>query len=112
MAKITKYGNYVTLKTSKSEINNVRILGPIRPYTQAEISKTDAYKLGLNPPVRDSGDLIGSEPLTIIGPKGRIDINEGCIIANRHIHILPSQMEKYGLEGRNFVDVKIFEGRK
>ena len=98
----------VTLKTPKSEIPNVRILGPIRPYTQAEISKTDAFKLGLNPPVRDSGDLEGSEPITIIGPKGSIDIEEGCIIANRHIHILPAQMKEYGLEGKEFVDVKIF----
>ena len=48
----------VTIKTTKSEINNVRILGPTRIYTQVEISKTDAYKLGLNPPIRNSGDLI------------------------------------------------------
>jgi len=98
----------VTIKTPKSEINNVRILGPIREYTQVEISKTDAYKLGLNPPVRDSGDLKGSEPITIIGPMGSIDINEGCIIANRHIHILPEQMKAYGLEGRDMVDVKLY----
>ena len=101
----------VTIKTPKSEINNVRILGPIRKYTQVEISKTDAYKLGLNPPVRDSGDLEGSEPITIIGPKGSIDIEKGCIIANRHIHILPAQMKEYGLEERKFVDVKI-DGEK
>lgn len=97
----------VTIKTDKSEISNVRILGPIRKYTQVEISKTDAYKLGLNPPVRDSGDLIGSSPITIIGPKGRVDVNEGCIIASRHIHILPSQMKSYGLGGKEFVNVKI-----
>lgn len=97
----------VTIKTPKSEIENVRILGPIRPYTQVEISKTDAYKLGLNPPIRDSGDLKGSSPITIIGPKGTIDIEEGCIIANRHIHILPNQMKSYGLEGREMVSVKI-----
>ncbi len=97
----------VTIKTLKSEITNVRILGPIRPYTQVEISKTDAFKLGLNPPVRDSGDLKDSESITIIGPNGSIDIEEGCIIANRHIHILPVQMKEYGLEGKEFVDVKI-----
>ena len=97
----------VTIKTDKSEIKNVRILGPIREYTQVEISKTDAYTLGLNPPIRDSGDLKGSEQITIIGPKGSINIEEGCIIANRHIHILPSQMKAYGLEGKEKVNVKL-----
>lgn len=97
----------VTIKTPKSEIKNVRILGPIRPYTQVEISKTDSFVLGLNPPIRDSGDLKGSEPITIIGPMGSIDLEEGCIIANRHIHILPEQVKMYNLEGREFVDVKI-----
>ena len=101
----------VTIKTAKSEIHNVRILGPIRNYTQVEISKTDAYKLGINPPVRDSGDLKGSSPITIIGPNGSVDIKEGCIIATRHIHILPSQMKSYGLEGREMVNVKL-DGEK
>lgn len=97
----------VTIKTNKSEINNVRILGPIRDYTQVEISKTDAYKLGLNPPVRNSGDLKGSSPIIIVGPNGSIDLDEGCIIANRHIHILPSQVKMYGLEGKETVNVKL-----
>ena len=60
----------VTIKTDKAEISNVRVLGPVRGYTQIEISKTDAYKLGLNPPVRTSGDLENSEVVTLIGPKG------------------------------------------
>lgn len=97
----------VTIKTDKSEISNVRVLGPVRSYTQAEISKTDAYKLGLNPPVRDSGDLKGSSPITIVGPNGEVSVEEGCIIATRHIHILPAQMKEYGLEGRTEVDVKL-----
>ena len=97
----------VTLKTQKSEINNVRVLGPIRDYTQVEISKTDAYKLGLNPPIRNSGDLDGSCPITIIGPKGSVDLDKGCIIPTRHIHILPEQLKLYNLENRDTVDVKI-----
>lgn len=101
----------VTLKTEKAEIANVRILGPLRPYTQVEISKTDAYKLGLNPPVRDSGDLEGSSPITIIGPVGVVNLEEGCIIPNRHIHILPSQVSMYELEGKDIVSVKI-DGEK
>ena len=101
----------VTIKTSKSEIKNVRILGPIRPYTQVEISKTDSYTLGINPPIRDSGDLSGSAPITIIGPNGSIDLNEGCIIANRHIHLTKDQMKYYGLEEKKTVSVKI-DGEK
>ena len=64
----------VTLKTDKDIIDNVRVLGPIRPYTQVEISKTDAFKLGLNPPIRKSGDLKGSESVTIIGPNGTLTL--------------------------------------
>ncbi len=97
----------VTLKTNKSEINNVRVLGPVRSYTQVEISKTDAYKLGINPPIRNSGDLKNSSSILIVGPKGSVQIEEGCIIATRHIHILPSQIRMYGLEGKEKVNVKI-----
>jgi putative phosphotransacetylase len=109
---LTQPGQYattalVTIKTEKSDISNVRVLGPVRPYTQVEVSKTDAYKLGLNPPVRNSGDLKDSEAITIVGPNGRIDISEGCIIAARHIHILPSQLKSYGLEGVEKVNVKL-----
>ena len=109
---LTQPGQYastatVTIKTNKSEIENVRVLGPVRDYTQVEISKTDAYKLGLNPPVRNSGDLNGSESITIIGSCGSVNIAEGCIIAARHIHILPSQLKVYGLEGRDTVNVKL-----
>ena len=95
----------VTIATDKGIIENVRVLGPIRPYTQVEISKTDAYKLGVNPPVRDSGDIENSEAISIIGPNGRIDLEKGCIIAARHIHITPKQMELYGLVGMTTVDV-------
>lgn len=101
----------VTLKTEKSSIEKVRILGPIRSYTQVEISKTDAIKLGINPPVRDSGDLKGSESITIIGPNGSIDLKEGCILATRHVHITKEKMEELGLNNAKYVRVKI-EGEK
>ncbi len=97
----------VTLKTDKSIIEHVRVLGPLRDYTQVEISKTDAHKLGINPPVRNSGDLIDSSPVTIIGPMGSIDLKYGCIIATRHIHIRPDQMRAYSFEGRKTVNVKL-----
>lgn len=98
---------FVTLITEKGSIENVRVLGPLRPYTQVEISKTDAYRLGIDPPIRESGNLIGSCPISIVGPKGRVDLEEGCIIATRHIHITPKQMELYGLEDLKEVHVQI-----
>ena len=111
VANLNQPGQYkssevVTIKTNKSEINNVRVLGPVRDYTQVEISKTDAYKLGLNPPVRDSGDLDNSETVTIVGPNGEIETS-GCIIATRHIHILEEQMDMYNLSGKKKVNVLI-----
>lgn len=97
----------ITLKTEKGTIENVRILGPIRSYTQVEISKTDAFKLGLNPPVRESGDLSGSEAITLVGPKGEVSINEGCIIASRHIHITHADRVKMNLLDVDKVSVRI-----
>lgn len=97
----------VIIKTEKAEIKNVRVLGPVRNYTQVEISRSDAIKLGLNPPVRDSGVLDDSSSITIIGPKGRVDLTEGCIIANRHIHLTNEDMQKYGLENIDKVKVKV-----
>lgn len=99
--------SFVTLKTDKGKIENVRILGPVRDYTQVEISKTDSYILGLEPPIRKSGDLNGSSPITLIGPKGTIELKEGCIIADRHIHMLPSQGKLYGFSPNEEVLVKV-----
>lgn len=96
----------VTIKGPKGQIENVRILGPVRPYNQIEISKTDSFKLGLNPPIRNSGDLSGSEKITIIGPNAEITLNEGCIIATRHIHISFDQLSKLGLKNNDMVAIK------
>lgn len=103
--------SFVTIKTYKNSFENVRVVGPVREYTQVEISKTDAIKLGINPPVRDSGDIIGSSPITIIGPNGTVDLEYGCIIADRHIHITPKQMEMYGFNGLEKVNV-LLNGEK
>ena len=70
-------------------IENVRILGPVRSKSQVEVSATDAIKLGMKVPVRMSGDLAGSAPIAIVGPKGAIYLKEGCIVAMRHIHMAP-----------------------
>lgn len=96
----------VTIKTEKSEISGVRVLGPLRDYTQVEISKTDAYKLGLNPPVRESGNLKGSEDITIIGDN-EIMVKECTIIATRHIHATKEDLVKYNLDASKKYKVKI-----
>lgn len=95
----------VTIETPKSKIEGVRVLGGFRSYTQVEISKTDAYKLGINPPIRRSGNLENSSPITIIGPEGKLELESGCIIADRHIHMTPKQQELYGFQGKEEVSV-------
>ena len=102
---------FVTLKGEKGEIEHVRVLGPFRSYTQVEISKTDAFKLGVNPPVRESGDVLGSEKITIIGTQGTLESKECCIIADRHIHILKEQSKMYNLDDVEEVSVMI-DGEK
>ena len=97
---LNQYGQYacletVILKTDKGILENVRIIGPVRNYTQVELLQTDCDGLGVNPPVRNSGDLEGSEKITIIGPKGMVNLEKGCIIANRHIHINTKDNIKY-----------------
>ena len=96
----------VTIKTSKGEFNNVRVLGPERNYNQVEISKTDAYVLGLNPPVRTSGDLTEAEEIEIVGPLSSVKVN-ATIIAERHIHITKSLAEELNVKDGDSVDVKI-----
>lgn len=97
----------VMLKTEKAEIDGVRVIGPFRKYSQVEISRTDAYKLGLEPPIRSSGNIKDSSPITLVGPKGILYLKEGCIIADRHIHMLPKQAQMYGLEDRKEVAVTL-----
>lgn len=96
----------VTIKTPFGSIDNVRVLGPIRDYTQVEISRTDAYKLKINPPIRKSGDLRNASLITIVGPKGSIT-KEACIIATRHIHATEADLLKYNLDPNKTYNVKI-----
>ncbi len=87
-------------------IENVRILGPVRKESQVEISATDALKLGINAPVRNSGDIKGSAPIAVVGPKGAIYLQEGCIVAARHIHMSPRDAEAAGVHDKDFVSVR------
>ena len=88
-------------------IENVRVLGPARKSTQVEISSTDARKLGINVPVRESGDVKGSAPIAIVGPKGAVYCNEGCIVAARHIHMSPADAAACGVSDGDYVSVKV-----
>ena len=88
-------------------IENVRIPGPVRKASQVEISATDARTLGVNAPLRESGDLAGSAPIALVGPKGAIYLNEGCIVAARHIHMTPEEAAGAGLKDGDYVSVKM-----
>lgn len=93
-------------------LERVRIIVPVREQTQLEISKTDAYRLGVNPPVRCSGDLAGSEKCRIIGPKGYVDLQEGVIVAQRHLHIDEATAQKHGIKDEQVLSLKISSEEK
>lgn len=97
----------VSLISPRARIDNVRVIGPERNQTQVEISRTEEFKLGIDAPIRESGDLKGSPGITIEGPKGRITIPEGVICAMRHIHMPPEDAMMYGVKDRDIVMVKI-----
>ena len=88
-------------------IEGVRVLGPVRKESQVEISRTDSFTLKVKPPVRESGDIKGSAPITIVGPKGIVTLKEGCIIANRHIHMSDEEGKAFGLNDGDYVTVEI-----
>jgi putative phosphotransacetylase len=112
MKALSQPGQYaaketVELATEKGSIKNVRILGPVRKQTQIELALTDAIKLGINPPVRDSGDLKNSPGLTIIGPSGRVTLKEGAICAGRHIHMTPADAVGFNVKDKELVCIKV-----
>ncbi|HBR29506.1 MAG TPA: propanediol utilization protein [Firmicutes bacterium] len=101
----------VDLIGPKRSIPKVRILGPVRSQTQVEISLTDSFTLGVNTPVRDSGNLKDTPGLIIEGPKGRIEIKEGVIVAQRHLHLHDSEAETLELKDQDYIQVKV-EGKR
>lgn len=87
-------------------IENVRILGPARKQSQVEISATDAIKLGIKAPIRESGNVAGSAPIALVGPHGALYLKEGCIIAKRHIHMQPKDAQAAGVHDGDIVSVQ------
>lgn len=88
-------------------IENVRILGPNRDYTQIELARTDAVRLGIDPPIRSSGDLKGSSPILLVGPAGSIHLEEGAIRSTRHIHMSPAEAERLKIKPDDILKTRV-----
>ncbi len=101
----------VTLEGPKGLVERVRVLGPVRPVTQAEISRTEAYKLGIDAPIRPSGSLEETPGVTLEGPEGTISVDHGVIIAARHVHMSPEDALHFGVRDREHISVRVEGGR-
>lgn len=101
----------VTLIGPKGRKERTAVLGPARPATQIELSKSDCVDLGVNAPVRMSGDVKGSAPITIVGPCGTLEVSEGAIIAKEHVHLTPDVAAVMGVVDQQHVDVEVFTSR-
>jgi acetate kinase len=100
----------VTVVGPRGKIEGVRLLGPLRPRNQVEVSRTDEFKLGVDAPIRDSGKTEGSAPIVIEGPRGRVALHEGLICAKRHIHMSPDDATRYGVSDGDEVEVELSGG--
>lgn len=97
----------VNIEGPEGSIKKVRILGPAREITQLEISKSDAFLLGLNPPIRLSGNIGGTPGIKVYGPAGELIMKEGVIVAARHIHFHTSDADKWGIMNNQQLTVKL-----
>ena len=101
----------VTVCGPKGEFREVAVLGPERKEAQVEVSLTDARHLGIDVPVRLSGDTAGTPGAALIGPKGTIKLNSGVIAARRHIHLTPEAAERFGVRGGQEVSLRTLTAR-
>jgi len=97
----------VTIIGPKGRVERVRVLGPTRNATQVEISMTEQFKLGIHPPIRESGDLQGTPGCTLEGPAGRVALERGVICAMRHIHMTPADALRYGVRDKSTVRIRV-----
>jgi acetate kinase len=96
----------------KGRIERVRVLGPARKYTQVEIAMTEQFKLGIAPPIRESGDIADTPGCTLESPKGSVAIDKGVICALRHVHMSPAEALRYGVRDKSTVRVRIAGDRE
>jgi acetate kinase len=111
-ADLSQPGQYackeqLTIVGPKGRIERVRILGPARKYSQVEIAMTEQFKLGIHPPIRESGDIADTPGCILESPKGRVQIDRGVICALRHVHMSPEDALRYGVRDKSFVRVRI-----
>ena len=92
---------------TKGQFDKVRILGPARPASQLEISRTDSFAIGVKAPVRESGNIAGTPGITVKGPAGELELKEGVIVAARHIHFHTSDAEKWGIKDKQLLKVRL-----
>ena len=95
----------VTLVGPKGVIQGVRVLGPLRKFSQIELARTDSFILGISPPLRDSGDIAGSAGIVVAGPGGAVSLPEGVICAGRHVHMQPEDASRFGVQDRDRVAI-------
>lgn len=108
MKDLSQPGQYaceetVSLIGPKGTISGVRVLGPARKASQVELTRTDTYKIGVKPPVRDSGKLEGTPGIDVEGPKGRVHLDQGVIIAARHLHMTPEDAIEFSFKDGDYV---------
>ena len=101
----------LTVAGPKGKLENVAVLGPARKEGQVELSLTDARALGLTVPVRQSGDVKDSPGVTLIGPKGQVELAQGAIAAQRHIHLTPVDAARFGVKDQQVVKLRTFTSR-
>ncbi|HEM3177769.1 TPA: phosphate propanoyltransferase [Streptococcus suis] len=101
------YKECVIISGPKGAIEKVRILGPARKETQVEVLKSDCYKLGIDAPLRLSGDIDNTPGCTVIGPAGSIQMKKGCIVAKRHIHMSPADAQRFDVRHNQIVSLKL-----
>ena len=101
----------VTVLGPKGEFQNVAVLGPARKEAQVELSLTDGRNLGIQPPVRLSGDVSDSPGCTLVGPRGRAQLTQGVICARRHIHLTPEEGKRFGVSDKQTVKLQTFTQR-
>jgi len=113
---VTQPGQFVTRETvdlvgPKGELRGVAIINPLRKATQVELARTDAFALGVSPPLRESGKLDGTPGITLRGPAGTVTTTSGVILAHRHVHMNPAQAKDYGVSDKDMIKVRV-EGER